>query len=520
MLLLAVLLLAAGLRIVRLAEPNAVVFDETYYAKDACLYLGHTQQFCGLKQATEQSYVHPPLGKWLISIGIKIFGYNSFGWRFSAAIFGTALAGLAYVMAKKLFKDRWTAGIAGILVATDFLLIVQSRIAMLDIFLAFFVLLGFVFLAMDRERVLGIAEAFSIRLGSDEAAGPSGHELGHDAEIPKRGIWWRIAAGVAFGLAMAVKWSAIWALVAAAIAAISWSLELAISARKSRSSFFGPARPGSVVWELVVSKLAFLLVPLAVYLAAYGPYYADRLEQECPYTVPATANRLFDSGFLGEKEGKCIQGVKGAAISFADLQDRMLDYHLTLKAKHTYQSKAWSWPLVLRPVAYFYEEKTPAPGRGPEPSPSLSPAPPAAPQTTNSTEVIALGNVATWWGALVALVWLIWSGIKKWRPERLILLAWGAQFLPWLIVSRPLFFFYMTPATPFMMIGLAAALAAAWRYRSWSRRIVLGYLVLGVGGMLLFFYPIIAGTEISHNLWQYHMWIPQMGCGGFQCGWI
>jgi len=515
-LLLAVLVLAAGLRIVRLAEPNAVVFDETYYAKDACLYLGHTQQFCGLKQATEQSYVHPPLGKWLISIGIKTFGYNSFGWRISAAIFGTFVAGLAYLLARRLLRDRWAAGIAGLLVATDFLLIVQSRIAMLDIFLSFFVLLGFLFLAMDRESVLRMAEVFLSRIGSAEADDPSEHDLGQDAEIPKRGVWWRIAAGMAFGMAMAVKWSAIWALVAAAIAAISWSLELAISARKSRSSFFGPANAGSVIRELLVSNLAFLLVPLAVYVAVYAPYFTDRLNEECPYTVPAKTNRLFDSNFLGEKEGKCLLGFKGAAISFGDLQDRMLDYHLTLKAKHTYQSKAWSWPLVLRPVAYFYEEKTPPPARSPEPSPT----PTAAPRATNSTEVIALGNVATWWGALVALVWLIWAGIKKWSPERLILLAWGAQYLPWLVVSRPLFFFYMTPATPFMMIGLAAALAAAWRYRSWSRRMVLGYLVFGVAGMLLFFYPIIAGIEISHNLWQYHMWIPQMDCGGFQCGWI
>ncbi|MGI8427121.1 MAG: phospholipid carrier-dependent glycosyltransferase [Actinomycetota bacterium] len=496
-LLLAVLVLAAGLRIARLAEPNAVVFDETYYAKDACLYLGHTQQFCGLDQATEQSYVHPPLGKWLISFGIRIFGYNSFGWRFSAAIFGTAIAGLTYLLTRKLFKDRWAAGVAGALVATDFLLIVQSRIAMLDIFLAFFVLLGFVFLVMDRQRVLLIAEAFSSRVPLGRTAGASEHDAAHEAEIPQRGAWWRLAAGVAFGLALAVKWSAIWALIAAVVTAAFWSLELIIAARKSRASFFGPARPASLLREILVTKVAFLLGPLIVYVGVYAPYFIDRINEQCPYTVPASSNRLFDSDLLNEKEGRCIGGIKGAVTSFGDLQDRMLDYHLTLNAKHTYQSKAWSWPLVLRPVAYFYEEKA-----------------------GESTEVIALGNLATWWGSLAALAWLIYSSLSKWRPQRLILVAWVAQYLPWLVVSRPLFFFYMTPAVPFMMIGLAVALAAAWRYRKWTRWLVLAYLVLGVGAMLVFFYPVIEGVQISRDMWQNHMWIPLRECGGFKCGWI
>ncbi|MEO7804356.1 MAG: phospholipid carrier-dependent glycosyltransferase, partial [Actinomycetota bacterium] len=128
----------ALIRFIRLTIPAGFVFDETYYAKDACLYLRLGQFVCHTEQATEQSYVHPPLGKWLIAIGIKIFGYNEFGWRVAAAVFGTATIALVYLLARKLFRDRWIATVAGLLVASDFLLIVQSRISMLDIFQTFF----------------------------------------------------------------------------------------------------------------------------------------------------------------------------------------------------------------------------------------------------------------------------------------------------------------------------------------------------------------------------------------------
>ena len=100
--------------------------------------------------------MHPPTGKWLIAAGIKIFGFTSFGQRFMAALFGVLLVLLVYLLAGKLFHNRWISIVSGFLVATDFLLIVESRTAMLDIFLAFFVVLGFLFVSMDRERVLAI----------------------------------------------------------------------------------------------------------------------------------------------------------------------------------------------------------------------------------------------------------------------------------------------------------------------------------------------------------------------------
>jgi hypothetical protein len=82
--------LAAALRLFFLADPHKLVFDETYYAKDACYYIEAATDPCDLK--TPQVEAHPPLGKWLIGGGIALFGFDSFGWRVSAAVIGTFTA--------------------------------------------------------------------------------------------------------------------------------------------------------------------------------------------------------------------------------------------------------------------------------------------------------------------------------------------------------------------------------------------------------------------------------------------
>lgn len=471
--------------------PEELVFDETYYAKDACLYLDYVPEECGLTGSAEQSYVHPPLGKWLIAAGIRLFGNNSFGWRISALVFGVALVLVVYLLAGRLFRNRWISLTSALLVATDFLLFVQSRIAMLDIFLAFFVALGFLFLAIDREAVTAVRK----------------HLANGNGPPPVRRLTNRLASGLAFGLALSVKWSAVYAMAAAALLGFGWTVGLWRLRRNARDP--GPeegARPasgGAGRWaalgkDAVLTGLAFGLVPLTVYLASYSEWFVNESSQDCSYTVPAASDdRFFSAGFYGLTEGECLKGAAGLALNFADLHDRVADYHLHLTATHPYQSKAWTWPLVLRPVAYFYEGVD---GR--------------------SNEIIGMANVVTWYAAIVALVWLAFRSLRSWRPEGVVLAGFAAQYIPWLAVSRPLFFFYMTPAVPFLMIGLAVGLnALRQRGRGW-RRFVVAFLILGVGVMTVLFFPVLTAIEMDYDLWRKLMWIPHFDCAGLKCGWI
>ena len=68
---------AALIRFIRLDDPKTLVFDEVYYTKDACWYITSSSNLCNVTSETTQ--VHPPMGKWLIALGIRVFGYDSFG---------------------------------------------------------------------------------------------------------------------------------------------------------------------------------------------------------------------------------------------------------------------------------------------------------------------------------------------------------------------------------------------------------------------------------------------------------
>ncbi|MEO7819366.1 MAG: hypothetical protein ABIS18_09545, partial [Actinomycetota bacterium] len=327
-----------------------------------------------------------------------------------------------------------------------------------------FVVLGFLFLAFDRERIVAVRN--NLRL---PFPGPS----------PAREPEWRFASGAAFGLALAVKWSSAWALVGAGLLALMWSWSMIKMTRTKRALFS----------ELLIAALGLIIVPTFVYTTAYSKYFIDTYGagKTCAYVAPQPKELKGERGRIdfGAKPGECVKGVRGTAFAFLDLHERVADYHLNLNADHAYKSKAITWPIVKRPIAYFYEGEP------------------------RSIHVLAFGNPAVWWAAIGAAIWLLYRsfGRTPFRPERLIGVAWASQYLPWLAVSRPLFFFYMTPVVPFMMIGLAAALGTLRDLGKPARWIVNIYLLIGVGALLYFFYPIIAAVGLPRNLWESRMWM-------------
>jgi dolichyl-phosphate-mannose--protein O-mannosyl transferase len=159
------------LRTVHLGRINTFIFDEVYYVDGARDLLRHGVEVAGSKP---EFVVHPPLGKWLIGIGIKLFGDNGFGWRITSAFFGSLMILLIARIAHRLFGDARLTALASALMALDGLALVHSRTALLDNFLAFFILLA--------------TYLFTIRR-----------------------YWW---TGIALGCAMATKWSALYFIVA------------------------------------------------------------------------------------------------------------------------------------------------------------------------------------------------------------------------------------------------------------------------------------------------------------------
>ncbi|HUG84281.1 MAG TPA: phospholipid carrier-dependent glycosyltransferase, partial [Euzebya sp.] len=175
---LVVVVAAGGVRFYQLGVPERCYFDETYYYYDARDYL---------EVGTERSFaVHPPVGKWLIATGIALLGVpegspvdaavttdpdgcapgedepddpaarareaaESFARRVMPAVFGTGAVAVAYLIGLRLFRRRSAAMLGAALLAFDGLAVTMSRIAMLDIFLQFFVLLGVLAILIDRD---------------------------------------------------------------------------------------------------------------------------------------------------------------------------------------------------------------------------------------------------------------------------------------------------------------------------------------------------------------------------------
>ena len=150
---LAVTAIAAFTRFDHLGSPPGFVFDEVYYPKAACILLGWSDEVCHVDSDDEKywrehkwdvgSWVHPPLGKWEIALGIKAFGMNEYGWRFTSALAGTLVVTMTALMAQLLFRRTVWTFIGGLLIALEHLNVVMSRTALLDVHLELWVTAGF-----------------------------------------------------------------------------------------------------------------------------------------------------------------------------------------------------------------------------------------------------------------------------------------------------------------------------------------------------------------------------------------
>ncbi|MBC7537392.1 MAG: glycosyltransferase family 39 protein [Bacteriovorax sp.] len=118
-----------GLSLTNIGQPQSYNFDEFHYIPAAKAFLDK-----GPILNTE----HPPLAKIIIAQGILLLGDNPMGWRMMSSLFGAlTLAGI-YLWSLNLFASQRSALFAAIITAANQMLFVQSRIAMLDTFMAAF----------------------------------------------------------------------------------------------------------------------------------------------------------------------------------------------------------------------------------------------------------------------------------------------------------------------------------------------------------------------------------------------
>ena len=262
---------------------NSTMFDEVYHGRTAYEFLH------GL---TTYETTHPHLGKILIALGVLIFGMNPFGWRFMSAIFGILLVPLMYLFAKRLFKNTYIATAVTALLVFDCMHFTLSRIATIDIFIGFFIILMYYYmyqyLVQDSEYRTTKAAL-------------------KDSFLPKNVYIPLALSGISMAFGVATKFTGIYAGLGLAVLFVWYNITH--FPKKQVKKLFG------------FCCLFFIAIPLFLYAICFIPVVGYT-----PY-----------SSFLA----KVIEGTQ-----------YMVNYHSTLVAEHYYSSPFYEWPVIWMPLLY------------------------------------------------------------------------------------------------------------------------------------------------------------------------
>lgn len=513
----AVLFVAALARLAALGAPPKLVFDETYYVKDAwsLWHLGYEgswfdadlpQGFTTAPPAgtpdtrindafqagqvdffspTASFVAHPPLGKWIIGLGEALAGgaQNPYGWRLSVAVVGILAVALLMLVAHRMFATPIVTTVAGGLFAIDNQAIVLSRVGLLDNMVMFFALAGFACVLEDRffaERRLG---AWLMR--RRRGVGDWGPTL----------LWrpWLIGAGVAFGACTAVKWSGLYFLAAFVLYAVVTDVQL------RRRAGVGLWHIAGLLKQAPVIAVSTGVPALVAYLASWSGWFLTSGGYDRQYLADG-----------GQRFTGLLAWVPDPLQDLWQWTTQIYQFHVGLHAPHPYASPAWQWPLIMRPTSMYLNYDAGRCGTG------------------NCVGAINdLPNPLIWYGAMAASVYLLVRFVRRreWQAG-LILMGLVGGYLPWLLYpDRTMFFFYSIAFEPYLLLALAATIgllvvrppsadsedelqAAEAIYGLTVRRGLVGVFAIAAIALSAFFYPISAGIPVPYWFWHSHMWFP------------
>jgi dolichyl-phosphate-mannose-protein mannosyltransferase len=452
--------LTLAVRLWRITYPDALLFDEAYYPREARELLRWGTEY-------NRGYtfiVHPPLGKWLIAAGEQLFGYGPLGWRFASAIAGTVAVVVLTRLTRRLTGSTLLGLVAGALLALDGFSFVIARMGLLDVFLQAFVVSAVACLVVDRDRTRARVRAAAPVAATGFRLGPRG---------------WRIAAGFLFGCACAVKWSGIYFLVFFAVLSLFWDR---VAWREA-----GVPRPSRTALRRGLPGAAWALgaVPLLTYLGSFTGWFLSETGQ--------------DRHWAEQHPDTAFPFIPGPLRSLWHMHAEWLTFHDHLSTPHPWESGPWSWLVDGRPILLWNPQHlTSAAG------------------TPVVRYILMVGTPTLWLLFAPALLWVLWRVAARRDPAALVAaVAIAAGWLTWFTnLERTMFIFYMAPAVPFFVLGITLALqdvlgrpGASPRRRQIGLGVVALYVAV-VAGTFVFFYPVLAGEPLPISDWTYRIWFP------------
>lgn len=392
---------------------TGTMFDEVYHGRTAYEFLH------GL---TTYETTHPHFGKILISLGILLFGMTPFGWRIMSVLFGILIIPLMYLFAKKIFKDTYIATATTALLAFDCMHYTLSRIATIDIFAAFFILLMYYYMFRYLEA------DHQYRMTKGTSADP----------FPPKPVYTALAlSGISMAFGIATKWTGVYAGIGLAILFIWHTIVHYPKGQVLRLFFF--------------CCTFFLFIPLAVYILCFIPVVGYS-----PY------KNLLD---------KAIQGTI-----------YMFNYHSTLVAEHYYSSPFYEWPVIWMPLLDAND----------------------AVSATKVSAVSCMGNPAIWWAGIPCVLYTLYNWIiKRDKKAGFLVIAYLAQYVPWMSVGRITFIYHYFPAILFVILMMGYTMGKIKERFSWGKKATAIYLAAAILCFFLFF-PVVSGLPVSKE-WGLHL---------------
>lgn len=422
---------------------NGMYFDEIYHGRTAYEFLH------GL---TSYENTHPPLGKLFIALGVAVFGMNPFGWRIAGTLFGIVMVPVIYLFAKRISGNTFFSALACVLFAFDFMHFTQTRIATIDVYITFFVLLMYYF--MYQYVTLSFYDT------------------------PLKKTWIPLGAcGVCMGLGIACKWTGIYAGIGLGLifsaSLCRRYLEYLYAKKDPQGQTAGISHAhiiagfsGNVRRTILFCLVFFAAVPAVIYLLSYLPFrdYADR----------------------------------GLIARMLHNQNTMFSYHSQLESTHPYSSPWYDWPIVRRPIWYYSRIVT------------------QTAQGGLREGISAFGSPAVWWAGIPAFLYTLYlAAAKKDRTAGFLTVGYLAQYLPWMFVTRTTFIYHYFPSVAFVVLMLLYSVSQGMKkaprgsFRAAAILYAAALYTLAAFALFLLFYPVLSGQPVEASfVAKYLRWFP------------
>ncbi len=408
---------------------TGMIFDEIYHARTA---------YESLHRLEPYEWTHPPLGKLLIAVGVFLFGMDPFGWRIVGTVFGIIMIPFMYLLGKRLFKKTEYAFLTAFLMTFDFMHFTQTRIATVDVYAVFFIILMYYYMYKYTET-----------------------DVYEKGGFPKSMIQLGLC-GLFFGLGAASKWICLYSGAGLAILFFKNLYDKYQQYKFSRKYYKDPevdrdtekyARCKKIAWSfegntfktVIYCFFVFIILPAAIYIASYIPFML----------VPGPGHGL---------------------INVLKLQGYMYNYHSNLVATHPFSSPWYQWPFIIKPIWYYSGEGL-APGK--------------------MSSIVSMGNPAIWWAGALAAVAVFITGIRKKDKAAFFIIVGGlSQYLPWILVPRLTFIYHYFATVPFIMLCIVYIAAYKTEKNPSWKKVTKAYMVI-VALLFIIFYPVISGAVID-----------------------